>query len=228
LLEETYEVLAALDDEDNESLCEELGDLLMQVAMHVQIATEEGSFKFADVISGIDAKLKRRHPHVFGDLEVTGTAEVLHNWETIKEHERAEKGQSSRSRMEGVPVSLPALARAQALSNRAARDGFDWPNVDGVLEKLGEEVGELQAASDLHAQASEVGDIFFALVNVARWLGIDAESALRATCGRFTRRYGEMERLARSRNLHLSDLSPAELETLWQKTKADESRSALE
>lgn len=223
LLEETYEVLAALDEEDNELLCEELGDLLMQIAMHVQIATEEGSFRFAEVISGIDAKLRRRHPHVFGDLKVQGTEEVLHNWESIKEDERAKKGHAYRSRLDGVPVILPALARAQALSDRAARDGFDWPNVDGVLDKVSEEVGELRTVTDQERQTNELGDLLFAVVNVARWLGIDAESALRSTCERFTRRYGEMERRAQARDMRLADLSLVELEALWQRIKAEES-----
>jgi tetrapyrrole methylase family protein/MazG family protein len=221
LLEETYEVLAALDDGSSEMLCEELGDLLMQIAMHVQIATEEGAFRFAQVIGAINAKLKRRHPHVFADVVVRDTAEVLHNWETIKDNERTEKGQDQRSRLEGVPVILPALARAQALGDRAARDGFDWPNLNGILDKLGEEMEELRAVTDLDSRTSELGDLLFTLVNVARWLGIDAESALRGACERFTQRYQEMERQARAKELELSDLSLSQLETLWQRAKTE-------
>ncbi len=222
LLEETYEVLAALDAEESEPLCEELGDLLMQIVMHAQIATEEGTFKFPDVVGRIDAKLKRRHPHVFGDLQVEGTSDVLRNWEAIKAEERAEKGQGHHSRMEGVPAILPSLARAQALGDRAARDGFDWPDLDGVLDKVNEELDELRSARDVTAQAAELGDLLFALVNASRWLGVEAESALRGACDRFTRRYAEMEHQARTRDLRLADLSPAEQEALWQKAKAAE------
>ena len=222
LLEETYEVLAALDAEDAELLCEELGDLLMQIVMHAQIATEEGAFKLPDVVSRIDAKLKRRHPHVFGDLQVGGTSDVRRNWEAIKAEERAENGLAHLSRLEGVPVILPSLARAQALGDRVARDGFDWPDVDGVLDKVAEELGELRSVTDAEAQTAELGDLLFALVNVARWLGVDAESALRGTCDRFTRRYAEMERQARTQDVQLANLSLAEQEALWQEAKSAE------
>jgi tetrapyrrole methylase family protein/MazG family protein len=221
LLEEAYEVLAALDAEDEDKLCEELGDLLMQIAMHAQIATEEGAFRFADVIGGIDAKLKRRHPHVFGDLEVNDSADVLRHWEAIKANERAasrEEG-THRSRLEGVPAMLPALARAQALGERAARAGFDWPDLAGVLEKVREEVAELRASRDADAQAGELGDLLFCLVNVARWLGVDAESALRGTCDRFVRRYAQMEQAALAQGLDLADLPLAEQDALWEKAK---------
>jgi tetrapyrrole methylase family protein/MazG family protein len=222
LLEETYEVLAALDAEDADKLCEELGDLLMQVAMHVQIASEEGAFRFADVIGRIDAKLKRRHPHVFGGLEVRGAAEVLRNWDAIKASERAssgEEGDAHLSHLEGVPTILPALARAQALSERAARAGFDWPDLPGVLEKVAEELAELRAAADPGSQAQELGDLLFTLVNVARWLGVDAESALRGTCDRFVRRFGEMEQEAGAQGFGLEDLSLDEKDALWERAK---------
>jgi tetrapyrrole methylase family protein/MazG family protein len=223
LLEEAYEALAALDAEDDDKLCEELGDLLMQIAMHVQIATEEGAFRFADIIGAIDAKLKRRHPHVFGDLEVRGTADVLRNWEAIKASERASSGDGDarRSRLEGVPVTLPALARAQALGDRVARAGFDWPDLEGVLAKVGEEIAELREVEDAEARARELGDLLFTLVNVARWLGVDAESALRGTCDRFTRRYAEMERSASARGIDLTDLSLDEQDALWDRVKEE-------
>jgi tetrapyrrole methylase family protein/MazG family protein len=222
LLEETYEVLAALDAGDAGALCEELGDLLMQIAMHAQIASEEGTFQFADLIERIDSKLKRRHPHVFGDLEVSGTADVLRNWEAIKAGERAGKpgGSELSSGLEGVPADMPALARAQALGERAARAGFDWPDIDGVLDKVCEEVGELQGADDPGLQAGEMGDLLFTLTNVARWLGLDAESALRETSDRFLRRYSRVERGARARGTSLQALSPAELEALWEDAKS--------
>jgi MazG family protein len=196
---------------------------MMQVVMHAQIATEEGLFKFPDVVSQIDAKLKRRHPHVFGDVQVAGTPEVLRNWEAIKAAERAENGLAHRSRMEGVPAILPSLARAQALGDRAARDGFDWPDLDGVLDKVGEELEELGKAGDDEARAAEMGDLLFALANVARWLGLDAESALRRACDRFARRYAEMELMAHSRSTRLVDLEAEALDDLWQAAKAMES-----
>jgi tetrapyrrole methylase family protein/MazG family protein len=219
LLEETYEVLDALDADDPDKLCEELGDLLMQIAMHAQIAAEEGTFRFADLIGRIDAKLKRRHPHVFGDVAVRDSADVLRNWEAIKAGERMAEGNAHRSRLEGVPAALPALARAQALGERAARAGFDWPDVDGVLTKVGEEAAELRAAGDAEAQEWELGDLLFTLVNLARWLGLDAESALRGTCDRFAHRYAEMERTARLQDADFADLSPAEQEALWEEAK---------
>ena len=222
LLEETYEVLSALDAEDADRLCEELGDLLMQIAMHVQIATEEGTFQFADVIGGIDAKLKRRHPHVFGDLVVEGTADVLRTWEAIKADERTDSGHKGeeRSRLNGVPTILPALARAQALGDRAARAGFDWPDLEGVLDKVGEELAELSDSADQEAQAQELGDLLFSLVNVARWLGVDAESALRGTCDRFFQRYAKMEQDAFSQGLDLPALSLEEQDALWDQAKS--------
>jgi tetrapyrrole methylase family protein / MazG family protein len=220
LLEETYEVLAALDAEDDDKLCEELGDLLMQIAMHVQIATEEGAFRFADVVERIDAKLRRRHPHVFGDLAVRDTGEVLLNWEAIKSGERVTAVGQEVSRLAGVPAILPALARAQALAGRVARYGFDWPDVHGVLAKVDEELQELASAGSVEEQEQELGDLLFSLANVARWLGIDAESALRMASDRFAQRYAAMEREARARGLNLLDMPPGEKEALWQETRA--------
>ena len=224
LLEETYEVLAALDAGDSDKLREELGDLLMQIAMHVQIATEGGQFRFSDVIGQIDAKLRRRHPHVFGDVKVSGSSEVLRNWEAIKREEargRADGQAELESRLAGVPAALPALARAQEISVRAARAGFEWPCVAGILDKLSEEVGELVDAQDGDAKVSEFGDVLFTLVNVARWLNLDAESALRATCDRFSTRYAAMEREAHAMGADLADLPMTEQETLWQRAKGE-------
>jgi tetrapyrrole methylase family protein/MazG family protein len=190
--------------------------------MHVQIATEEGAFQFADVIGRIDAKLKRRHPHVFGDVEVASTVDVLRNWEAIKAGERARSGEQDahRSKMEGLPATLPALARAQALGERAARTGFDWPDLAGVLDKVGEEVGELRAVEDPAARSRELGDLLFSLANLARWLEVDAESALRGTCDSFVRRYTQMEEAARAQGVDLAALSPGEQDALWEKAKA--------
>ena len=221
LLEETYEVLASLDAEDADRLCEELGDLLMQIAMHVQIAAEEGSFQFTDVIGRIDAKLKRRHPHVFGDLNVESTADVLRTWEAVKAAERthSQRDGGELSMLDGVPSILPALARAQALGDRAARAGFDWPDLHGVLDKVREEFAELSDSTDREAQAEELGDLLFSLVNVARWLEVDAESALRGTCDRFIQRYSLMEQDARRQGLDLSSLPLEEQDALWDQAK---------
>ncbi|HNS49573.1 MAG TPA: nucleoside triphosphate pyrophosphohydrolase [Anaerolineae bacterium] len=222
LLEECYEVMEALDAGEPAELCEELGDLLMQIAMHVQIATEHGEFHFADVIGQIDAKLRRRHPHVFGDAKVRDTSDVLRNWDAIKReeaHGRAGDSQVPESLLAKVPATLPALARAQALSVRAARAGFEWPDLVGVLDKLAEEVGELAEARDHDAAEAELGDVLFTVVNVARWLGLEAETALRGACTRFAARYAHMERQARQRGVNLADLPMAEQEALWQCAK---------
>jgi tetrapyrrole methylase family protein/MazG family protein len=222
LLEETYEVLAALDADDPDKLVEELGDLLMQIVMHIQIATEEGAFKAADVIGGIDSKLKRRHPHVFGDVAVRDSAEVLRNWEAIKARERGAEGNGPGSRLAGVPTILPSLARAEALGERAARAGFDWPDIEGVLDKVAEELDEVRMAGDPEARAAEFGDLLFTLVNVARWTGIDAESTLRGACDRFARRYGEIEQMAEAQGTEFASLSPIQKEELWKRAKAQE------
>jgi len=185
LLEETYEVLAAIDADEPTALCEELGDLLMQIAMHVQIAIEEGDFFFADVIGQIDAKLKRRHPHVFGDLEVHGTEEVLRNWEAIKARERATKGQAHRSRPDGVPIALPALARAQALADRADRTAEKHPNLTDLLARVGAAAADVHHAETLQQREEQFGDLLFALADAARLLGVNAEDALRQACNRF-------------------------------------------
>lgn len=214
LLEESYEALAALDANDTDALREELGDLLLQIVLQAQIAVEAGEFSLAQVIEGVDAKIKHRHPHVFGDAEVADVAEVLHNWEEIK---REEKGK--RSLLGGVSRALPALARAQAIQKRVARVGFDWPDAEGVVAKIAEEVAELREAKGSEEQEEELGDLLFAVVNLARWLDVDAESALRGACERFIRRFSGMEDLCRERGLNLSELSLAEQDELWEKVK---------
>ncbi len=219
-LEEAYEVLAALDAEDDEKLAEELGDLLMQIVMHVQIATEEGAFRFADVIGRIDAKLKRRHPHVFGQVEVEGTAEVLHNWEVIKAQERAASEGESTSRMSGVPPALPALARAQVLADRAARSGFDWPGAVEALATASQQSPETIAAQMPEAREQALGELLFFLANGARQMGVDAEGALRRTCDRFAWDYAAMEQEARARDLDLAALSAGEQADLWQEVRS--------
>jgi tetrapyrrole methylase family protein/MazG family protein len=214
LLEESYETLAALDADDTDALREELGDLLLQIVLHAQIAVEAGEFSLAQIIEEVDAKIKRRHPHVFGDVVVAGVAEVLHNWEEIK---RGEKGKPSL--LDGVPRALPALARAQAIQRRVARVGFDWPDAEGVVAKIADEVAELREAEGSEEREEELGDLLFSMVNLARWLNVDAESALRGACQRFIQRFSGMEELCRERRLNLSELSLAEQDELWEEVK---------
>jgi tetrapyrrole methylase family protein/MazG family protein len=214
LLEETYEALAALDADDMEALREELGDLLLQIVLQAQIALEMGEFSLAQVIEKIDAKIKRRHPHVFGDVAVADVGEVLHNWEEIK---REEKGEHSV--LGGVSRALPALARAQAIQRRVARVGFDWPDAEGVVAKIAEEVMELRRAKGSEEREEELGDLLFSVVNLARWLDVDAESALRVACERFIQRFSGMEALCRERGLNLAELSLAEQDKLWEEVK---------
>jgi tetrapyrrole methylase family protein / MazG family protein len=219
LLEETYEVLHALDTENVDELCEEMGDLLMQIVIHSQIATEESEFRFADVVSAIDRKIKRRHPHVFGNAVVDGSEEVLKNWEEIK---RAERGQQDNENiLANVPTALPALSVADSYQRRVVRVGFDWPNIQGVIDKIAEEAAEVRSAPNKEAQGREIGDLLFALVNYARWLEIDAESALRETNARFAHRFVAMERLARRRGTTLKDLPIDAQEALWQEVKKE-------
>ncbi|RLC75175.1 MAG: nucleoside triphosphate pyrophosphohydrolase [Chloroflexi bacterium] len=225
LLEETYEVLEALDSGDTDKLRDELGDLLLQVVLHAQIALEEGEFKLEDVIAGLIKKLKRRHPHVFRGLKVKDAEEVLHNWEEIKRSERGEK--DFRSLLNGVPKSLPALAQAQAYQRKVARVGFDWPDVEGVWEKVQEELEELKQARTQEEREAEVGDVLFAMVNLARWLKVDAESALREANARFTSRFREMERLASERGHHLSELNLDQQDRLWEESKKHDKRQEL-
>jgi len=218
LLEEAYEVAAAIDAADLCALQEELGDLLLQVLIHTQIATEEGEFKMPAVISGIDAKLKHRHPHVWGGREVSGTSEVLQRWEELK---REEKG-GERSVFDSIPAALPALQQADTYSRRAARVGFDWSGPDGVADKVREEIAEVEAANTPEAREAEVGDLLFATVNWARWLGVDPEVALRQANARFARRFRAMERMARERGLDMTVMDIDALEALWQEAKGGE------
>jgi len=215
LLEEAYEVVAAIDAGDVQALQEELGDLLLQVLLQTQIATEEGEFKMAHVISGIDAKLKHRHPHVWGDQQVDGPGEVLHRWEELKREEKGEGG----SVLDGVPAALPAVQQADTYSRRAARVGFDWNEAGGVADKVREEIAEVEGAITPEERENELGDLLFAVVNWARWVGVDPETALRKANARFAQRFRGMERLARERGLDMAALTIDELEALWQEAK---------
>ena len=214
LLEESYEALEAIDSGDPSKLSEELGDVLVQVAFHCQIAEEAGTFRAADVIQKINDKLVRRHPHVFGDATASDAREVEQQWEKLKEAEG-----TRRSRVEGIPKDLPALAAAQLTQDRVARDGFEWDDISGVLDKVSEEVEELKQANTDAERASEFGDLLLALVNLGRWMGIHAEDALRQANTRFTERYQLMEEAARQQDTRLRDLTLDQKEALWQQAK---------
>jgi tetrapyrrole methylase family protein/MazG family protein len=219
LLEEAYEALAALDAGDADALREELGDLLLQIVLHSQIAVEDGEFSMADVIATIDAKIKRRHPHVFGDVQVSGVGDVVSNWEAIKKSERAENGNGHDSALDGVPLDLPALSQAEAYGDRASRLGFDWPNVEGVLGKVSEELREIRETQDTQSRTEEFGDVLFALVNAARWMKIDPEAALRSANRKFANRFRHVEEQARALSLDLKGMSAEELDHLWETAK---------
>lgn len=228
LLEEAYEVLGAIDVEDDQALKEELGDLLLQIVLHVQIASETGEFKMADVLREINDKLVRRHPHVFGGLKIDGKDQVLENWERLKALERYERGAGEEGILNSVDRALPALSQAQSLQRLAATVGFDWPSVSGVIEKTREEIEELIQAKDPSAREAEFGDLLFALVNLARWLEIDAESALRTASFRFRMRFAAIESYAKNLGKELSELSMEEMDRIWNKAKDLDQRSGAE
>jgi len=215
LLEECYEVLEALDSEDAAKLRDELGDLLMQIVFHIQIAREEGEYELGDVVEGINTKLIHRHPHIFGSQKVSDAEEVALNWEALKQEEREE----GTSILDSVPRQMPALGRSQSIQRRVAQVGFDWPDVDGIMEKLGEEIGELKQAEDEESRSREFGDVLFALVNIARRMGVDSEAALRQANERFTRRFNYMEEVCRRRGLNIARLSLDEQNALWEEAK---------
>jgi len=221
VLEEAYEVVDAIDRGRTAELCEELGDLLLQVVFQADIAAEAGDFTLAEVANGIADKLVRRHPHVFADASVRDADEVMQNWRRIKAEERAAKGADT-SVLAGVPTALPALLRAQEIGSKAAHTGFDWPDLPSVVAKLDEEQRELAAAVDARdrdAAARELGDVLLTATSVARHLGISAEDALREATMRFEARLRTVEAAARERGTALVDLGPAELDRLWQQAK---------
>lgn len=223
LLEEAYEALTALDADDPQAMQEEFGDLLLQIVLHAQIAAEYGEFTMADVLRGIHTKLVARHPHVFDDVEIEETEEVLSNWERLKAKERDEESGEQTGVLSGVSPVLPALTQAQTYQKRAARVGFDWPGLSGVNDKVREELEEIDHVEHPRQRAAEVGDLLFAVVNLARWYDIDAESALREANGRFKHRFSYLEEKARSRDQDPSDLSLEELDQLWEEAKKRES-----
>ena len=234
LLEETYEVLDAIDARDWPNLAEELGDLLLQVVFFAQMAQEAGHFEVADSVEAINSKLIRRHPHVFGDGDAKTTPEVLRRWEEIKVEEKnakKEKNEKPKGLLAGVSRALPALVEAQQISSKAARSGFDWPSIDDVFAKMREELAELDEAradtskdpSARHeAVASEMGDLLFTIVNIARFLKVDPEQALRGTNARFRSRFGIVESALAEKGKTTADASLDEMEALWQAAKKTE------
>jgi MazG family protein len=230
LVEETYEVLDALDSGDARKFADELGDLLLQIVFHAELAAEAGKFDIADVIEQIYTKMVRRHPHVFGKVRAETSADVLKNWEQLKAEERAKNKVSEAkapdaSILDAVPRSLPGLLEAHQLTRRAANVGFDWQDVNGIFDKLAEETAELKqslVSGDGRAEEieEEAGDLLFVGVNLARFLGFDAEFALKKANRKFARRFREMERIAAARGQSLSGHSAAELDALWNQVKS--------
>ncbi|MGB4600254.1 MAG: nucleoside triphosphate pyrophosphohydrolase [Trichlorobacter sp.] len=222
LLEETYEVMEAIDSGSDDHLKEELGDLLLQPVFHAAIAEERGAFTMDDVLSTLADKLIRRHPHVFGDLEIRDSQAQIENWEKIK---KTEKGEGRRSALSGVPPQLPALLKAQKITEKASRVGFDWDHVDQVMAKVMEELHEFEEAlasgNQEHTEA-ELGDLLFAIANLGRFLALDTEEALRKTINRFQKRFSHVEEQIHQRGLSLHDATLEEMDLLWNEAKRKE------
>lgn len=227
-LEEAYEVAEAIEQDDLHALRDELGDLLLQVVFHARMAEEQGAFDFADVVRSICDKMVRRHPHVFGAADLADSDAVYKNWERIKAEERAEKGERTETDgvLAGVAQALPALVRAEKLQRRAARVGFDWDEIEGVIDKVREELEECQETLSEHADPTErvheVGDLLFSCVNLARHMGVDAEQALRAANHRFEHRFGEVEAALRAQGLTPALEQRDEMERQWTLAKGRE------
>ncbi len=216
LLEEASEALEALDEEDPKRLCEELGDLLLQVVLHAQIAEESGEFSMGDVIAGIAEKLVRRHPHVFGDAVAETPEAVAEQWDDLKRRER-----QGLTALDGIPATLPSLAYAQAIQRRAEKAGFGFQSIDQVWDALQEEIEELKAAATPEEQRGEVGDLLFAVANLARWLGADAEDSLRSACRGFAAIFRNMEGLAAQQGVDLQSASTEAKLALWEEAKKE-------
>jgi tetrapyrrole methylase family protein/MazG family protein len=216
LIEEAYETLQAIEEGDAGRLCDELGDLLLQIGLHSHIAQEAGEFDLGDVLRHISEKLIRRHPHVFGASKTVNAQEAVLNWEDLK---RGEEGRGQESLLDGVLTNIPALTYSQIIQQRAARIGFDWKRIDVVLEKVHEEIEELKQAETHEQKVNEFGDLIFALANAACWLNIDLEGALRQTNERFRHRFAFVERLSHKRGISLHDLSLEELDAIWEEAK---------
>lgn len=221
LLEETYEVLAALDSEDQSALKEELGDLMLQIVLHAQLASEYGDFSMVDVLQNINEKLVRRHPHVFGDLEVKDQQTVVQNWQKLKLAEH-EGDREFNGVLRGVSPALPALVQAETFQQRVNRVGFDWPDIQGVFEKIDEELNEVRDAKSQQEFEEEIGDLLFSVVNLARWKNVDAESALRSANEKFRKRFEELEATAHTQGKDLVDLNLEAMDRLWNDVKNNE------
>lgn len=231
LIEEAYETLEAIDSGDDNALAEELGDVLLQVVFHSALAKRTSRFTIDDVVTTASSKMVRRHPHVFGDVEARTAADVLVNWEKVKSQERKladptnEKSKPTPGTLDGVPKELPALLRAQRIQEKAARTGFDWPDIDPVLDKVVEETAELKQAlkaNDSQRIQDELGDLLFTIVNLARFLKVDAEDALRGTCNRFQQRFSKIEQAANDAGKNVHDLTLEEMDQLWESAKSEQ------
>jgi tetrapyrrole methylase family protein / MazG family protein len=217
LLSESYEVMEALDKEEAAALCEELGDLLLQIVLHAQISQDDKEFEIGDVIERINKKLIHRHPHIFADVNVKDSKEVMQNWEALKKKEKPHR----KSVLDGVPKAMPALAYALEISRRAVRVGFEWQDLQGVIDKIQEEIGEIKEAKNKKEKTDEIGDLLFTLVNYARWEGIDAEAALREANFKFYLRFSKVEDMARQQGRDLQKLSFKEWDELWEAVKRE-------
>jgi tetrapyrrole methylase family protein/MazG family protein len=216
LIEEAYEVVEAIEEGDPDRLREELGDVLLQVVFHSALAARAGEFDLAAVMDSVAEKMINRHPHVFGSLQLSTSGEVLERWEGFK------KAEGKRRVLEGIPRHLPALMRAEKMQAKAARMGFDWPQVEGALAKVGEELEELRRETDPHRRAAEFGDLLFAMVNVARFLGVDPEAALQGTNQRFAQRFAFIEDALAAQGRQWGDVTLQELDALWDEAKQGE------
>jgi tetrapyrrole methylase family protein / MazG family protein len=219
LLEEAYETVDAIEHGTAADLAEELGDLLLQVILHAQFAAEAGEFDLTDFYRSIGAKIVRRHPHVFGEVEAAEVEQVMANWETIKAAERAEAGRAGGGAFASVARALPALAGSREIQERASALGWDWDDIGGVWDKVGEELAELRAAETSEERLHELGDLLFAIVNLARWMKLDPEEALRAANHRWVSRHGRVEALAAERGVDLGTLDLAGKDELWDEVK---------
>ena len=239
MVEEVYEALEAIDSGDSKKLCEELGDMLLHIVMHANMAKEKKKFEIGDVIDSISAKMIARHPHVFGSKKARSVAEVWQRWEEQKQKEIAEKGEKHKSILSSIPNSLPALYRADKVQRRAARVGFDWDSVAGAWDKVYEEEEEIHSIlkksvirnpkSETNSKfkitkkiREEIGDLLFAVVNVARKLNIDAEESLQAAVSKFTRRFRGIEEHAKKKGVSLTNMSLKEMDRVWEKIKKKE------
>jgi tetrapyrrole methylase family protein/MazG family protein len=218
LVEEAYEAVAAIETGDDDEIRDELGDILLQVAFHAQIASEEGRFDIDDVADAIVAKLRRRHPHIFADAIAETPADVMTRWDEIKRTEKPDKGL-----LDGIAPTLPGLTYAEKISRRAVSVGFEWETVEDVWAKVHEEIDELKAEPAGSPEAEdELGDVLFSMVNVGRKMGIDPEQALRSTCAKFIRRFTEMERMAAGEGRDLAEMGIDDMEALWRRAKEGE------